>query len=45
MVILTAGSMVSTITAVLDKATGLAINLRVKNSDVDFQFAYVCYRV
>jgi hypothetical protein len=38
------GSMSATIQAAHDKATEMAINLRVKNPDVDFMFGSVCYR-
>jgi hypothetical protein len=38
------GSMTSTIKATHDKAADIAINLRVKNPDVDFMFGSVCYR-
>jgi hypothetical protein len=38
------GSMSGAIQAAHDKATEMAINLRVKNSDVDFMFGSVCYR-
>jgi hypothetical protein len=38
------GSMSSTLKAAHDKAAELAINLRVKNPTVKFQFGSVCYR-
>jgi hypothetical protein len=38
------GSMSATIKAAHDKAAEMAINLRVKNPDVNFMFGSVCYR-
>jgi hypothetical protein len=38
------GSMSSTIKAAHDKAAEMAIDLRVKNADVDFRFGSICYR-
>jgi hypothetical protein len=38
------GSMSATIKAAHDKATEMAITLRVKNPEVDFKFGSVCYR-
>ena len=38
------GSMSSTIKAAHDKASQIAVDLRVQNSDIDFKFGSVCYR-